>query len=260
MSDGAFCHYCQKARCVCTWKRERLPNNPPEEPITFDPDAALASAARVRELSERATAGPWSDEDRRHAALKNIRVVAGQHEIAWVSDVHQRDYQGSFTGSKEARVTADNLDAVGLANAAFIAAARTGWPETAALLVEAVEEVQAARDESREATLTMQDAVQSLVEMRAERDAAVERARELEQSCPLVHAACGACGKNIEADSGLCGCEDNRKHPIADLYRHKLEKRIAELEAEVRRLSKCDLCGTTGGHSPTCAKQWRGEQ
>ena len=66
------------------------------------------------------TPGPWRVEDRRHAALKNIRVVAGYHDICWVSDVHQRDYQGSFTGDHEA---ADRLDALGIANAQLIAAA-----------------------------------------------------------------------------------------------------------------------------------------
>lgn len=56
-------------------------------------------------------------EDRRDAALKNIRVVAGRHKVCEVYDVHQRDYQGSFRGDHAA---ADAVDAVGLANAAFI--------------------------------------------------------------------------------------------------------------------------------------------
>lgn len=66
------------------------------------------------------TPGPWRVEDRRNAALKNIRIVAGDHKVGEVSDVHQRDYQGSFRGDHEA---ADALDAVGLANARLIAAA-----------------------------------------------------------------------------------------------------------------------------------------
>lgn len=63
------------------------------------------------------TPGPWTVEDRRHAALKNVRIVADYHPVAEVFDVHQRDYQGSFTGNHAA---ADAVDAVGLANAAFI--------------------------------------------------------------------------------------------------------------------------------------------
>lgn len=45
MSDGAFCHYCQKSTCICTWKREKLPNHPPEEAMTDKPliDAELAA-------------------------------------------------------------------------------------------------------------------------------------------------------------------------------------------------------------------------
>jgi hypothetical protein len=65
------------------------------------------------------TPGPWVVEDRRNAALKNIRIVSGSHEIGEVSDVHQRDYQGSFNGDHKA---ADALDAIGLANARLIAA------------------------------------------------------------------------------------------------------------------------------------------
>jgi hypothetical protein len=66
------------------------------------------------------TPGPWTVEDRRNAPLKNIRVVVRTHEVCQVSDVHQRDYQGNFTGDHKA---ADALDAVGLANARLIAAA-----------------------------------------------------------------------------------------------------------------------------------------
>jgi len=70
------------------------------------------------------TPGPWAVEDRRHAALKNIRVVAaGRREVCQVHDVHQRDLQGSFRGSKEECAAADAIDAIGLANARLIAAA-----------------------------------------------------------------------------------------------------------------------------------------
>lgn len=66
------------------------------------------------------TPGPWSVEDRRRAALKNIRIVAGNHEVCEVSDVHQRDDQGGFRGDHKA---ADAVDAIGLANARLISAA-----------------------------------------------------------------------------------------------------------------------------------------
>lgn len=60
---------------------------------------------------------PWRVEDRRGAPLKNIRVMAGTHEVAQVADVHQRDHLGGFRGNHAA---ADAVDAVGLANAALI--------------------------------------------------------------------------------------------------------------------------------------------
>jgi hypothetical protein len=60
---------------------------------------------------------PWTVDDRRNAPLKNIRVTAGGHEVCQLSDVHQRDYYGSFTGDHKA---ADAVDAVGLANANLI--------------------------------------------------------------------------------------------------------------------------------------------
>lgn len=66
------------------------------------------------------TPGPWTVEDRRHAPLKNIRVVSSNDEVCEVSSVHQRDYQGGFRGDHKA---ADAIDAVGIANARLIAAA-----------------------------------------------------------------------------------------------------------------------------------------
>lgn len=72
-------------------------------------------------MSEKHTPGPWEVEDRRHAPLKNIRIVAGNHDIAWMSDVHQRDYQAGYKRSDQPE--ADAKDAVGLANARLIAAA-----------------------------------------------------------------------------------------------------------------------------------------
>ncbi len=69
------------------------------------------------------TPGPWTLEDRRRAALKNIRVISGIEEIAWMSHTHQRDDQGGFKGSSEDHAAADVVDATGLANARLIAAA-----------------------------------------------------------------------------------------------------------------------------------------
>lgn len=48
------------------------------------------------------TPEPWALDDRRRAALRNIRVVAGQHEVCSLFDVHQRDPLGHFTGDHEA--------------------------------------------------------------------------------------------------------------------------------------------------------------
>ena len=84
------------------------------------------------------TPGPWTVEDRRHAALKNIRVVAaGPREVCQVADVHQRDYQGGFCGSKEEHDAADAIDATGLDNARLIAAA----PDMLAALKAALEDL-----------------------------------------------------------------------------------------------------------------------
>lgn len=80
----------------------------------------------IRERAEKATPGPWSAEDRRRAALKNIRVIAGREDVCELSHVHQRDYQGSFRGDHAA---ADALDIIGLANADFIAHARQDIPD-----------------------------------------------------------------------------------------------------------------------------------
>ena len=75
------------------------------------------------------TPGKWTVEDRRKAPLKNIRIVSDDHEICWVSDVHQRDLLAArsspnfFDGSKEAEAAADAIDELGIANARLIAAA-----------------------------------------------------------------------------------------------------------------------------------------
>jgi len=39
-----------------------------------------------------------------------------------------------------------------------------------------------------------------------------------EDACPLVHCHCSACGCAI-GENGSCGCEDNRRHPVAFIYR-----------------------------------------
>jgi hypothetical protein len=66
------------------------------------------------------TPEPWTIEDRRGAALRNIRIVAGLHWIATVEDVHQRDYQGGYSLSDVQ--AADAIDALGFANGARIVA------------------------------------------------------------------------------------------------------------------------------------------
>jgi hypothetical protein len=67
------------------------------------------------------TPGPWKVEDRRKAPIKNIRIVGnGGHEVAEVSDVHQRDHLSPRKWSDE---EANAIDAEGLANAQLIAAA-----------------------------------------------------------------------------------------------------------------------------------------
>jgi hypothetical protein len=103
-------------------------------------DLTPAFLAELRRLAEAATPGPWTVEDRRNAPLKNVQIVAGFHRVAEVHDVHQRDYQGSFAGDHAA---ADAVDAVGLANAAFIAATD---PATVLALVDEVERLRADRD------------------------------------------------------------------------------------------------------------------
>jgi hypothetical protein len=84
---------------------------------------------------------PWRVEDRRHAPLKNIRIVAGCEEICQVYPVHQRDDQGGFKGNKESHEAADAIDAVGLANAAFIVEACNSHAALVAALQEAREMV-----------------------------------------------------------------------------------------------------------------------
>ena len=66
------------------------------------------------------TCGPWRVDDRRHAPLKNIRIVgADGHQVGEVSDVHTRDYLHSGWTNEQA----DAVDALGLANANLMAAA-----------------------------------------------------------------------------------------------------------------------------------------
>jgi hypothetical protein len=64
------------------------------------------------------TPGPWVAEDRRKAALPNIRVVCGEKEVAQMSHVHMRDHRWSDGWTNE---QADAIDMVGLANARLIA-------------------------------------------------------------------------------------------------------------------------------------------
>lgn len=90
--------------------------------------------AELERLNAEMTPGEWEAEDRRGAALKNIRVVSGRHDVCEVSDVHQRDYQGSFRGDHKA---ADAVDAVGLANGSGIAALRNALPRIIAVLTRA---------------------------------------------------------------------------------------------------------------------------
>ena len=94
---------------------------------TPDLDKVIAD---LRAKLAKMTPEPWAVEDRRRAPLKNIRIVAGRHDVGEVSDVHQRDYQGSFRGDHKA---ADAVDAVGLGNATGIVALRNAVP---ALLTE----------------------------------------------------------------------------------------------------------------------------
>jgi hypothetical protein len=85
------------------------------------------------------TPGPWSVEDRRAASLKNVRIVSGQVPIAEVSHVHQRDYLGTFDGD---HASADQLDAIGLANAAFIVRACNAHEDLLAACEAALERIQ----------------------------------------------------------------------------------------------------------------------
>lgn len=82
-----------------------------------------------------ATPLPWAVDDRRRAALKNIRIVAGDHDVCWLQDVHQRDHLGGFKGDHEA---ADAVDAVGLANANLIVLAVNTHADLVAALETAV--------------------------------------------------------------------------------------------------------------------------
>lgn len=89
------------------------------------------------------TPEPWRVEDRRHAPLKNIRILAGLHEIGEVSDVHQRDQRCGGFEPRTGTIGADAVDALGIANAARIVAcvnALAGLnPEAVRGLIEATE-------------------------------------------------------------------------------------------------------------------------
>lgn len=52
---------------------------------------------------------------------------------------------------------------------------------------------------------------------------------EVAHTCPLVHCRCGACGVAIDAD-GFCGCDDNRRHPIAGLTHDMVSRLRKELQ------------------------------
>lgn len=83
-----------------------------------------AEIKAIRERCDAATPGPWTADDRRKAPLKNIRVKTHSTSICEMFHVHQRDE----LWGKVDHSAADSLDAVGLANADFIAHAREDVP------------------------------------------------------------------------------------------------------------------------------------
>lgn len=61
----------------------------------------------------------------------------------------------------------------------------------------------------------------------------IKLAREglkLREACPLIHTHCATCGIAIGVN-GLCGCPDNRVHPIATIHKDAISTLTAELDS-----------------------------
>jgi hypothetical protein len=114
--------------------------------VTADLEAMVARARAAKELADKATPGPWAwrDDDPRDMsmadALAAISLSPVEHVI-WCRN--NLPYEGRIASTIGACGLRTEVDAQ--ANKDFIAAARTGWPETA-------DDVETLAEELREAS------------------------------------------------------------------------------------------------------------
>lgn len=133
--------------------------------MTFDPTAALANAARVRELDELATPGPWFAESSANAYYRLTAISPERWHSDVLADFH---HPQKFVDGK--RVVDEARKAEVIWNMTFAEAARTGWPETADMLVAACEELVATNKAYEEVYASEGLLAQKSAAMEAERD------------------------------------------------------------------------------------------
>lgn len=63
-----------------------------------------------------------------------------------------------------------------------------------------------------------------------------ELVAEVDRLRDVIPATCGACGHTISLSDGTCGCDDNRRHPVAAIRRSILDEQLGALKQVVHYL------------------------